>query len=111
MQTYQKKWVTFRMDASSKDCPAEIYNCKTLLLGKKTAIQAIHQSSVSRNTSELQRHCILFFVSAPECRDIETALYDLTSVRTYVFSVLCSIFQYVIKRWSRALQLRERKSD
>jgi len=40
------------------------------------------------------------FVSAPECRDIETALYDHTSV----FSELCSIFQYVIKRWLRALQ-------
>ena len=44
----------------------------------------------------------LFFVSAPECRDIETAWYD----RTYVFSELCSIFQYVIKRWLRALQLK-----
>jgi len=42
------------------------------------------------------------FVSAPECRDIETALYD----RTSVFSELCSIFQYVIKRWLRALQLQ-----
>ena len=45
------------------------------------------------------------FVSAPECRDIETALYYRTSVRTYVFSELCSIFQYVIKLWLRALQL------
>ena len=45
------------------------------------------------------------FVSAPECRDIETVLYDRTSVRMYVFSELCSIFQYVIKRWLRALQL------
>ena len=53
------------------------------------------------------------FVSAPECRDIETALYDRPSVspsvhqsvRMYVFSELCSIFQYVIKRWLRALQL------
>ena len=56
----------------------------------------------------------LVFVSAPECRDIETALYDRTSVRPYVFSVLCSIFQYAIKRWLRALQLsgsREHKSD
>ena len=63
-----------------------------------------------------------FFVSAPECRDIETALYDRTSVRayvrtyvrTYVFSELCSIFQYVITRGLRALQLsgsREHKSD
>jgi len=50
------------------------------------------------------------FVSAPECRDIETALYD----RTYVFSVLCSIFQYIIKQWLRVLQLsgsRTHKSD
>jgi len=30
---------------------------------------------------------------------IETALYDRTYVRTYVFSELCSIFRYVIKRW------------
>jgi len=44
----------------------------------------------------------LNFVSAPECRDIETALYDHTYVRTYVFSVLCSIFQYVIKVVARA---------
>ena len=29
------------------------------------------------------------------------ALYD----RTYVFSVLCSIFHYVIKQWLHALQL------
>jgi len=29
-------------------------------------------------------YLILLFVSAPECRDIETALYDRTSVRTYV---------------------------
>jgi len=50
---------------------------------------------------------VLFFVSAPECRDIETALYD----HTYVFSVLCSIFQYVIKQWLRTLQLSEHKSD
>ena len=49
------------------------------------------------------KHCL--FVSAPECRDIETVLYNRTSVRTYVFSVLCSIFQYVIKRWLRTLQL------
>jgi len=27
---------------------------------KRSAILAIHQSSVSRNTSELQRHCTLF---------------------------------------------------
>ena len=49
-------------------------------------------------------NCFIF-VSAPECRDIETALYDRTSVRTYVFSELCSIFQYVIKRWLHELQL------
>ena len=63
----------------------------------------------------VQAECfVIFFVSAPECRDIETVLYDHTSVRTYIFSVLCSIFQYVIKRWLRALQLsgsREHKSD
>ena len=49
----------------------------------------------------------LVFVSAPECRDIETALYERVRpyVRTYVFSELCSIFQYVIKRSLRALQL------
>jgi len=35
--------------------------------------------------------CGIVFVSAPECRDIETVLYDCT----YVFSVLCSKFQYV----------------
>ena len=41
------------------------------------------------------------FVSALEFRDLETALYD----RTYVFSLLCSIFQ-MSKRWLRALQLK-----
>ena len=52
----------------------------------------------------------LVFVSAPECQDIEAVLYD----RTYVFSVLCSLFQYVIKLWLRELQLGgsgEHKSD
>ena len=59
------------------------------------------------------------FVFAPECRDIETALYDGPSVRpsvrpsvcTYVFSVLCSIFHKVVVG---ALQLSgngEHKSD
>jgi len=47
-------------------------------------------------------------------RDGVVRPYVCMYVRTYVFSVLCSIFQYVIKRWLRALQLsgsREHKSD
>ena len=48
-------------------------------------------------------HITSLSVSAPKCRDIETALYDRTSVCTYVFSELCSIFQYVIKRWLHSL--------
>jgi len=33
------------------------------------------------------------------------ALYDHTFILMYVFSVLCSIFQYIIKQWLRVLQL------
>ena len=46
---------------------------------------------------QLLRYC--HFLSRH--RSAETALYDCT----YIFSELCSIFQYVIKRWLRALQL------
>ena len=36
---------------------------------------------------------LMFFVSAPECRDIETALYDRTSVR----ASLAYCVQYFIR--------------
>ena len=57
---------------------------------------------------------LYIFVSAPECQDIETALYDHMFICMYIFSVLCSIFQYVIKQWLHTLELsgsREHKSD
>ena len=37
---------------------------------------------------------ICLFVSAPECRDIETVLYDRTSVHTYVRTSLANCVQY-----------------
>jgi len=52
-----------------RDCPAELVDPNQLpdftlgRVSKKSAILAIHQSSVSRNTSELQRHCTLFLYS------------------------------------------------
>ena len=65
------------------------------------------------------KHCVTMvttkqsktvFVSAPECRDIETALYDRTSVRAYVRTYVrtsLAYISYVIKRWLRALQLKQ----
>jgi len=41
----------------------------------------------------------------PRHRDRIVRPYVHTYIRMYVFSVLHSIFQYVIKRWLRVLQL------
>jgi len=69
VQTYRKKCVTLIL-YGFRDCPAEIVDPNQLQdftlgrVSKKSAINilAIHQSSVSRNTSEWQRHCTFFYV-------------------------------------------------
>jgi len=77
----------------------------------EASVQSRRATALRVTSHIFERYVNFFFflVSAPECWDIETALYDSPSVRpsvrTYVFSELNSIFQYVIKLWLRAQQL------
>jgi len=70
-----------------------------------------HYAYICGHNHKVKLRNLTVFVSAPECRDIEMALYDRTSVHTYVFSKLCSIFQYVIKRWVRAAAKRKQRTQ
>ena len=58
----------------------------------KTFMFPVNSSQVVNNKGNLMCQCSIVnvFVSAPECRDIETALYD----RTYVRTSLANCVQY-----------------